>query len=305
MRTLPFALALALVAAPDDRCEAGETAETILIRQTLEKDRSGRRRGDVELMMSACHESFVTYDARGYIDPAGWVVEHESLEAREAALRAELEANRYEIARRVTFLQVWKEKAVATVEDSLWVTDRASSERRRDGETSLWTFRKLDEDWLATSLVANLGDSTAGPYSGSAGEPDADIARVLGSEAEAWGQGSAGGILDLYDDEYLGIDQLHSSNTAKILITFSDAEELEEWLDQRLELVDYDLERKVVQTTVGPEGNEAVAITEETVVASRRLGDAVDKASRRMAWALSRSGGDWKVTWALLHVKPF
>ncbi|MDA0335934.1 MAG: hypothetical protein O2782_12265, partial [bacterium] len=52
-----------------------ETTETILIRQALEKDRSGRRRGDVELVLSAYdRDRVVIYDADGSSDGRGWSV---------------------------------------------------------------------------------------------------------------------------------------------------------------------------------------------------------------------------------------
>ncbi len=105
-RLAPVA-ALALVV-PTIPPAAAETAETVLIRQTLEKDRSGLRRGDAELVASAVAGNFVHYDARGYMDPVGWTIPEGSVSSYAEALEADLAARRYDISRTVTLFQnVW------------------------------------------------------------------------------------------------------------------------------------------------------------------------------------------------------
>lgn len=296
------ALVLLLPGAPT---EAGETAETVLIRQALEKDRSGLRRGDAELVASALARNFVQYDARGYMDPAGWTIPHEDLASYSRALEQDLEARRYDISRTVTFLHVYLEKAVVTTVDSGWVQERVSGERQPYARTCLWTFRKFDDEWLATGLVSDLGDTTAGPYDGSTGQVPEVIARALRDEATGWNDGSPGAVLDHFDEEFVAYDSYDSPNPAKLVIIFADAEEFDEWLEERLRLVDYDLERRVVGAAVSAGGNEAIAITDEMVSVAHKLGSATSSRQRRGVWTLSRRTGSWKVTNMFLHMKGF
>ncbi|MFH1567183.1 MAG: hypothetical protein ABIL09_04225 [Gemmatimonadota bacterium] len=298
------ALALLLLLVPAPSAEA-ETAETVLIRQSLEKDRSGRRRGDIELVRAACADRFVHYDARGYADPAGWVVAHEGPETYARAVAADLQANRYEIERAVTLLHVYQEKAFVTTVDSGWVVERTSGARRPLLSTGLWTFRKFEDEWLATALVADVGDSAAGPYEGAAGTPAEAIAAVLRDEAAGWSKGDAGAVVDQFDEEFVAYDSYYSSDLVKLVIVLGNAREYREWLDRRLDLVDYDVQRQVLHTAVGPEGTEALAITADRVAVRYKLGEVTASLDRHVTWTLSRQGGSWKVTNMLLQVKSF
>jgi len=70
-RLLLLVAALLLVLPTQTR--AAETAETILIRAALGKDLSGRRRGDVELLVQAYDQDrFVVYDGGTSASAAGW-----------------------------------------------------------------------------------------------------------------------------------------------------------------------------------------------------------------------------------------
>ena len=283
----------------------GETAETVLIRQAIEKDRSGRRRGDAELAASVCAEKFVAYAGNNLIDPVGWTVRHETPESYSASLAEELQQRRYDIRRTATFLHVWKNKAMVTSVDSGWVVDRASGEKSEYAATTFWMFHKDGEDWLVTGLVADLGDTTAGPHPGTGGAPEPAIVTLLEGEAAGWRNGDAAAILRCFDDEFTGYEGFFSSNPALWYIILEDAEEMEEWLDDRLPLVDYDLQRQVIHTSVSKGGTEALAVTREKVTASPTQGDVKHQLDRRVAWTLSRKTGAWKVTSMMLAMKDF
>ena len=66
---------------------ASETPETILIRQTLRLDLSGKRRSDSDIALSAYHKSFVAYNAENNNDPRRWNVIIEGRQALENNLK--------------------------------------------------------------------------------------------------------------------------------------------------------------------------------------------------------------------------
>ncbi len=300
-RTLPILFA-SLLLIPAEPVGAAETAETILIRQALEKDRSGRRRGDAELVVSSYDEDrFIVYDAAGSIDGRGWSVLHESLEAAEAALETDLEQRRYDIKRSVVFIKVWKDKAFVTTVDSGAVIDAASGVRTPYKQNLLWTFRKLDDEWLATGIIVALGDSTAGHAMGRV--EATDVSEALQEHATEWSNGSRSGITGDLTEEVVIVDAYFSSNPAKWLIIFSNREEIDEWLDSRLETVQYSLERSVLHAVA--RGEEAVAVTRDEVTATYSSGEARIVEQRVNTWLLTRSDGSWQVDWAWWKSKPF
>lgn len=301
-RPVPIVVLLALCIGWPAIVPAAETAETILIRQALEKDRSGRRRGNAELVMSAYDEDhFVVYDGRGSIDPRAWSVQHASPQAYGKALEADLAANRYDIARVVVFINVWKDKAFATTIDSGTVTDRGSGASRVFGQRSLWTFHKPDEEWLATGVIVALGDTADGPVAGRL-EDDA-VAAFLLADAKEWSSNSRSGIRGGLDEEVVATECHYSSTPAKWLIMFADRDEIDEWLEYRLDRVDYDLERTVVHAVTT--GDEAVAVTHDRVTATYAAGDATIRQDRMTAWLLTRRGGRWQAAWILWKSKSF
>jgi len=304
MKTASLIVA-ALLLLPGGPARAGETAETILIRQAIDKDRSGRRRSDSELAASICAEQFVAYAGNNLIDPVGWTVQHEAPESYSASLTEELQRVRYDIRRSVTFQHVWKEKAMVTTVDSGWVIDRASGDKTEYASKTFWVFHKDGEEWLLRGLVEDLGDTTAAAQPPAGVTPDPDIAALLEDEAAGWRDGDAAAILGCFDDEFTGYEGFFSSNPALWYIILEDAEELEELLDDRLPLVDYDLQREVIHTSVSTGGTEALAVTREQVTASPNQGDAKHRLNRRVAWTLSRKTGAWKVTSMMLAMKDF
>lgn len=300
-RILPAILLVTLLL-PANQATAAETAETILIRQALEKDRSGRRRGDAELVMSAYDQDrFVAYDAGGSIDGRNWSVLHDSRESVASALATDLAARRYDIQRAVVFIHVWKTKAFVTTVDSGAVIDGATGARSPYTQSSLWTFRKLDEEWRATGVVVALGDTADAPAQGQLTAPE--VATALDEHAAAWSQDSHSGVVGGLAEDVVIVDSYFSSNPAKWLIIFGDREEFDEWLGPRLENVDYDVESTVLHAVA--QGDEAVAVSHTKVTATYASGEARVVDDRINTWLLSRSGGSWDVHWAWWKSKPF
>ncbi len=227
-RNLPLLAAAAVLALSPTAfvapLPASETAETVLIRQILEKDRFGRRRGDAEMVTHGFDKDrFVAYDGAGSIDIRAWTVRHSSLEEYQAALEADLAANRYDISRAVLFLTVWKNRAFAATLDSGVVIDRAGDSRRGFVQRAMWSFLKEDEEWRATSLVIAVGDTADG---GAAGRvEDQEVAAALQEDARSWSEGSKGDILSGVQEDFVGNDCYNSSNPASWLTVFAGREE--------------------------------------------------------------------------------
>ena len=281
---------------------AGETAETVVIRQILEKDRFGRRRGDAETVTHGYDKSrFVVYDGAGSIDARAWTVRYASLEEYQAFLEADLAANRYDITRAVLFLKVWKNRAFATTLDSGVVVDRAGDSRRDFVQRILWSFRKDDERWKATGLVIAVGDTSDGGAAGRLEDPE--VAAALEEDARNWSEGRRGDILAGVDEDFVGTDCYHSSNPAAWLTIFADREEFAKWLEHRLDRVDYDVERTLLHAV--SLGDEAVAVTRDRITATYLAGDSRLEQDRVSAWLLTRGDGGWRITCAWWKAKAF
>ena len=80
MKNAMYLILLAVFALPP-LAEAGETPETILIRQMLSNDISGYRRGNAELALGGYGEHFVSYLGHQNGDPRAWTIRHESRDA--------------------------------------------------------------------------------------------------------------------------------------------------------------------------------------------------------------------------------
>ena len=279
---------------------AAETAETVLIRQTLDKDRVGRRRGDVDLIRSAYDESFVAYSGNGFADPLAWTVVHEDPDAYTEALAADLANHRYDTVRTVLFLTVVENMAIGAVVDSGDVIDRSSKVSRPFRDKSLWSFRKIEDRWLAQSVMQTLGDSTAGPFSGPS-SPSPEIEQFLIDDAAAWNDGNAGAIVGSFDLESQIVDAAGKWDPAARIILFTGVPEYSDWLDSRLQVIDYELERKILHTSVGAGGIEALAVAHEKLTARHQLGAAVHNTERVVVWTLSKQTGDWRGTSLVLN----
>lgn len=270
---------------------AGETPETLLIRQALANDISGYRRADAELALKAYHPHFVAYQGHANGDPRAWTVLHENRDAFASQLAADVSTQRYEVVRTVPFIAVRATHAIATSLDSGRVVNRQTSEAALVAVRRFWTFLKEEDDWLATAMVADLGDTLL-PVAGA--PANGEIAQLLQSESQAWEAGS--GILGFFDANFTGYDALGAFKPASYKIAFSGSEELEKWLDKRLPYVQYDLDRKVLHTAVGPAGTEALAVTREEVAVEHVKGPAKHDKERYVLWTLSRRTGSWKIT---------
>lgn len=298
----PLALLALALLLPPSPLRAAETAETILIRQALERDRSGRRRGDADLVMSAYDEDrFVHYDAGGSIDPRAWSVRHAARGDVETALEQELATKRFDIERAVLLINVWKDKAFVTTLDTGRVVDVATGARTAHTDQRLWTFRKRDEEWLATGVISALGDTADAPAAGRIA--DESVAAAVRDIAGEWSGDSPSGVAGTLTEEAVLVDGYFSSNPAKWLIIFADREETEEWLDERFAAVDYTVQSTVLHAV--SRGDEAIAVSDETVRADYAAGDGSLEQQRRNIWLLTRSGGSWRVAWCWWKSKPF
>lgn len=299
-RALPAVLALTLLL-PAQSAQA-ETTETILIRQALEKDRSGRRRGDAELALSAYDDDrFVVYDAGGSIDARGWTVMHDAREDAAQALETDLAARRYDLKREVVFMGVWKNKAFVTTIDSGAVIDGATGVRSPYSDRRLWTFHKRDEKWLATGVIVALGDTTDGPAPGRVEAKD--VASAVQAHAAKWSADSHSGVIRGFTEDAVIVDSYFSTNPALWLIVFSDREEFDEWLDDRLKNVDYAIESTVLHAVSS--GDEAIAVSRQRITATYASGEARLVEDRYNTWLLTRSGGSWLIDWAWWKTKPY
>ena len=282
--------------------DASEATEAVLIHQALEKERFGRRRGDIELALGICSPNFAVYDGAGVEDMRAWTVKHSTPESFAAALAEELADTRYDVIRSVIFQKVIENEALVAVVDSGHVIDRKSGERRPYRSADLWRFRKQEETWLATSLVSDMGDTTSGPFAGlPAGDAASGIIETLRADAEGWNDGDAGAIISHLDEHFTAFDAFGKFGIATWLIVFNDPLTYESWLTRRFDLTDYDIQREVVHVSV--DDDVAMAVTSDNVSTSHRLGSAKHGESRHVFWTLSRRTGDWKIIDMVLHTK--
>ncbi len=273
---------------------ASETPETILIRSTLANEMSGRRRVELDLTMSAYHDDFAAFRAHGNADPRAWTVEFENLGSYAEHLENELSRIQYDTHRPLPFIHVRGDYAMVTSIDSGLVVDRSTGTQRVFGEFSFWTLRKIGNIWLITSLVADVGDSILALET-PAGSPAQEIAEFLQNEANGWIASQANLADRLYDDHFVGMTGGGNANPQSWEILFAGAGEFDEFLGMRLANTSYTVDREVLYTAVGAQGNEAVAVTRESIRTAHKLGDAVHQLERDVLWKLSRRAGSWRV----------
>ena len=156
--------------------------------------------------------------------------------------------------------------------------------------------------WLATSLVHALGDSAAGPFTGTP-QSSTEVEEFLKEETAAWNRGAAGVIAGSFDPECRIVDAVDAFDPAGWIILFSGLAEYADWLESRLQLVDYELEREILHSSVGPTGTEALAVGHERLSARHQLGTAQHAADRVVVWTLSKRTGDWLITDLILNVR--
>ncbi|MEW6752870.1 MAG: hypothetical protein AB1505_18105 [Candidatus Latescibacterota bacterium] len=273
---------------------ADETPETILIRRTLGNEHAGRRRADPELALSAYHETFAAFDGHGNGDPRAWTVLMESREALAQRLQQQVATYRYEAERTLPFVHVRAGLAVVTSLDSGQVVQRQTGAAGDVRVRRLWMLRKIEEKWLVTGVVEDLGDTVLPVDSLPATAEEID--RVLARERQAWADDDPGGVSGLFSEHSTGCDGYQTFKPETWKIVFSGAAELATWVDRRMEFTDYQIERQVVHSTVGEQGQVGLAVTREAVATRHLRGDAVHTAQRYVLWTLGREGGEWKVT---------
>ena len=288
-----YLFCLLLAPSANKRAHAAETPETILIRQALSNDISGYRRADAELALKTYGEHFVAYQGHANGDPRAWTVLHEGRDALAEQMNNDLKARRYEVTRTIPFILVRTTHAIVTSIDSGQVVDRTSGESTPIRIQRLWTFLKTEDDWQATAMVADLGDSLLPATSSGA---NGDITDLLQRESQAWEGGNPSDILGFFDEHFTGYDGRTTFKPATWKIAFSGAEEMEKWLDRRLPYAKYNLDRKILHATVGSSGNEALAVTRETVAVTHSKGPAKHQKDRYVLWTMSRRSGSWKIT---------
>jgi len=275
------------------QAHAGETPETILIRQALSNDVSGYRRANSELTLKTYDERFVAYKGHANGDPRAWTILHENRDALAKQINADLEAHRYEITRTIPLISVRTTHAFATTIDSGQVIDRASGATTPVHIQRLWTFLKTEDQWIATAMVSDLGDALL-PVADS-GTHD-DISDLLQRESQAWEGGNASDILGFFDEHFTGYDGRTTFKPGTWTIAFSGIEEMGKWLEKRLPYAQYNLDRKILHSALGPSGNEALAVTHETVAIQHIVGPAKHQKERYVLWTMSRRSGSWKIT---------
>jgi hypothetical protein len=275
---------------------ADETPETLLIRQALDNDKFGQRRGDAELVLSAFGDEVVVYAGNGTADPRGWTVLHEEWPAYAAAVTADLQARRYDIERSVPLLQVRGLVALVATVDSGKVVDRVSGAAQPYRAKRLWSFTKQEDEnkWLATAVFAEVGDSLSAVP--AAGGVDAGIAQVLQREAEGWREHDADAIAEVYGQGFVGYDGTRQFKPETWLIIFGNPEELKKWAEKRLRYTTYQVDRQVIYTTVGSGAREALALTLEQIATTYAKGPVRHDLARYVLWTLSQRSGSWKVT---------
>ena len=282
-----------LVLSPgNDQAHAGETPETILIRQALSNDISGYRRANSELALKTYDDRFVAYQGHANGDPRAWTILHENRAALAQQMDADLTTKRYDVTRTVPFISVRKSHAFATSIDSGQVVDRQSGQASPVHIQRLWIFLKTDDTWRATASINNLGDSLLAVSTAS----DQTISDLLQRESQAWAGGSPAEILGLFDEHFTGYNGGKNFKPATWKIIFSGTEEMQKWLDKRLPYVQYELDRKILHAALSPSGDEGLAVTHETVGVTHTKGPSKHEKDRFVFWTMSRRSGSWKIT---------
>ena len=276
---------------------AAETPETVLIRKTIDSEKFAKRRGNAEQMLASYTNEVVVYEGHGTIDPRGWSVLHEDRAVLSKSLSSQLEIQRFKFERAMPFILVLapkNEKAIATTVDSGSVVDQKTGESEVLLEERLWFFDKVDSEWLISGYVQNLGDSTTIGTTRPV-DPVPEISELLAREEEAWEQGSSGSVAALYTEKLTAYSGEKKVKPASWKIIFGDSEDWDGWLSKRLKSAKYEIDRKVVYATVGGGGQEAVAVTRETVTTKYENGPAVHDLDRYVLWLASRKSGSWQI----------
>ena len=273
---------------------AAETPETILIRQTLRMDLSGKRRSDSDLVISAYDKNFVAYNAGNFDNPREWNILFEGRQSLLNSLESDLKNNRYELQRTIPTIKVRGIVATATSLDSGNVVNRNTGKIQTIYETKFWTLVKRDDKWTISSTIRNIGNNSKKSTDQSI---DKDIESVLIEISKARESGNSSLLTDSFSEYFIGYDAISNFDPISWNIIFGGSEEFSKYLAQRSPHVDYTIDRKVMSTKVGKLGHEAVAMTNETIIVRHKRGQAEHRIKRNVFWTLSRQDeGNWKIT---------
>jgi ketosteroid isomerase-like protein len=281
---------------------ASETPETILIRQALRMDLSGKRRSDSDLTLSVYSKNFVSYDAENRNNPISWNIIIEGRQALQNSLENEIQTHRYDLQRTIPSVKVRGLLATATSLDSGNVVNRKTGEVQPVYETQFWTFVKNDDKWSITSAVRNMGNGSTESTKNSIDEDIKTLLTQISRDRES-GDTSIGE--NFFSKDFIGYDANNNLNPTSWNIIFSGAEEFSNYLTQRSPHVDYTINCKLTSAFIGPSGSEAIAMTRETIVASHKKGVSKHSIDRNVFWTISKQQEDeWKITGMAYNFGP-
>ena len=143
--------------------------------------------------------------------------------------------------------------------------------------------------------MQNLGHSTTVGITRES-EVVPELTELLKAEEESWEQGSTGAIAGLYVEKLAAYNSGNKVEPQSWKIIFGHREDWESWLTKRLRHAMYEIDRNVVYTTVGADGQEAIAVTRETVTTKYDKGPAIHSLDRYVLWLASRKSGSWRIS---------
>ena len=182
---------------------------------------------------------------------------------------------------------------MATTRDSGRVIDRRSGEETPLRIDRLWTLAKLEEEWVATSIIQNITTVAIQPSS----RPNDEISTLLQTDAEAMQHENVEALLaNLDKEEFVVYTAFNKPAHTTWRIAFSDPDEFKTWLDKRLSYTNYTIERNLLHTQVSENALGALALTQEKVSVTYDRGQATHSLDRYVVWGLSRTAGSWKIS---------
>ena len=274
---------------------AGDTPETILIRQLLRSEMSAYRRGDADRALAGYADGYgeMRADRSHY-----WSIPVGDSDAL-AAANERLASVRMEAQRQVLHVLAREGYAFATTSDSGQVVQRESGRASPLDIHRLWFLRKIEDTWLVTAQIAGYRDSASIGESDGGSHHDA-IQATLQDEAQAMSARDNRAVVSLYDENFMGVDGRLVTTPATWKITFSGREEFDAWLSARFRFGSYSVERTVLHAATDASEQQAAALTVDDISYRHDGGSVPHRKRRYVAWLLRRSGTTWHITHAIL-----
>lgn len=163
-RLLPLAISIIILLLPIS-AQAGDTPDTILMRQVLGNDLSSYRRADKERILRGYATHYIEVHSDG-TSAADWTIRHENRDEFNMALDARLRF-RTEAERLVLFVLARKEHGFATTVDSGRVVNRVDGSASPIHAKKLWFLNKKTRNgasWprlMGTTTSFNRGETEA------------------------------------------------------------------------------------------------------------------------------------------------